>query len=148
MKNQCQPQQGRAVPLNRLFKSKDCSLISTTDRRGLEKLPTAYLFEIEAPIVSDALFLETDLKSKPRVLWPKKSIRNRVPFAIAPPVSPMNRRLCSSLGVAAFGQEWTETNLYGCGISALADRRHSAPASSSQPSHIGIFNALPHENDN
>ena len=148
MKNQCQPHQGRAVPLNRLFKSKDCSLVSTTDRRGLEKLPTACPFEIEAPIVSDALFLETDLKSKPRVLWPKKSIRNRVPFAIAPPISPMNRRLCSSLGVAAFGQEWTETNLYGCGISAPAAPRRSVPASWGQPSHSGIFSSLPHENDN
>ena len=129
-------------------KCKGFSLRTAIGRHVLERLPVACLIEIEVPIVSSALFLEINQESKLQGLSPKTSIHSRAPGAIVPPIFPMNQRLCSSPGVAAFGREWTETSLFGCGISALAVPRRSAPASWGKPSRIGNFNLLPHENEN
>lgn len=59
----------------------------------------------------------------------------------------MNRRLYSSLAVAAFERERIASSPCGCGASALAAPRRSAPASSRKPSRRAFLHLLPHENE-
>ena len=128
-------------------KSKDFSSITAIGRPALERLPIVCRTEIEAPIVSDALSLETNRESKLQGLLPKRLIHNQAPGAIAPPIFPMNRRLCSSLAIGAFGQVPAVSTPFDCGISALVDRRRLSPISSIKASRTPVFNSLPHENE-
>jgi hypothetical protein len=113
----------------------------------LEKLPIVCQIEIEAPTVSTPYFLETNRKWRHREPWLKTSVHNPAHGAIEPLIFPTTRRLCSSLAIAAFGQESFASNPCDCGIFAPAARRYSAPASSGKPSVKPMHNLLPHENE-
>lgn len=112
--------------------------------RELEKLRAVCRTEIAVPIVSTACLWEINQKSKLREFWPKTSTHSLARDAVALPVFPTNRRLCSSLEVAAFEQAPAASSLFDCGISAPVARRRLA---SVKPSGRLIFYSLPHENE-
>lgn len=118
----------------------------TTVRFWLEKLPAVVPIEIGNPIVSGALSLEINPASKRRGLWLGTSVRNQGRAAVELPVSPATPRLCSSPGVAVFGQEWPVSSLCGCDVFAPAGQRHSVPTSSTKIIRRRTSDLLPHEN--
>jgi hypothetical protein len=111
------------------------------------KSPVVDRIGIAAPIASMIYSLEKSRKWKRPRLWPRTSTHNLERAAIVPPASPMSRRLCSNLAVAAFEQEPAASSLFGCGISAPVARRRSTPVSSLKPSRRAVFNSLPHESE-